>query len=31
MNFKKNNDNNEIGNDIKKILELFPDGKVVKD
>ncbi len=25
-----NIDNNEIGNDIKKILEIFPDGKIVK-
>ncbi len=29
--FKKNNDNNEIGNDIKKILEIFPDGKVIQN
>ena len=26
--FKQNND---IGNDIKKILELFPNGKVIKN
>ena len=25
-----NIDNNEIGNDIKKILEIFPDGEIVK-
>ena len=29
--FKQNNDNNEIGDDIKKILEIFPDGKVIKN
>ena len=29
--FKKNSDNNEIGDDIKKILEIFPDGKVIKN
>jgi DNA polymerase-3 subunit gamma/tau len=29
--FKKNGDNNEIGDDIKKILEIFPDGKVIKN
>ena len=29
--FKRNSDNNEIGNDIKKILEIFPDGKVIQN
>lgn len=29
--FKQNNDNNGIGNDIKKILEIFPDGKVIQN
>jgi DNA polymerase-3 subunit gamma/tau len=29
--FDQNSDNNEIGDDIKKILEIFPDGKVIKN
>ena len=29
--FEQNSDNNEIGDDIKKILEIFPDGKVIKN
>ena len=29
--FQQNSDTNEIGDDIKKILEIFPDGKVIKN